>query len=669
MNHPPKPLTSHLLIGPAASGKTTLAQTLAAIGNYHIVSTDQIRAEFFGEEIIQGDWRLIEKEALNRIEKSLAAGQPVIYDATNTKRPWRMDLLAKIRQISPQNSQWMAWYLQTPLEICLERNAGRSRQVPPEVIEKMFLPLEKFPPLPAEGFVDVVTLKNGEYYPPEIKEKIDNLHRTITNRKNRTSKNFSHHPYSQLLDCDRLLHLISILSHNPGLSPTEITDIIGKTRGAIYADKKAIYSDLKFLENNYIISQNYLSQLPEKLPPINLPKTEHPNIINHPYSGAEQFQRLLTTIRIILNHPFLPDNNKNHLTGLAEAVNAELQTEDKKQAKLRKDIENILKPYNLIPQIPLKKGYFAGTAILERRELLQVLDILQAQAKSIEDPIALDVYKKFEIRMLGSKIIEEAAYPVRAIAHQSMVDIDLVEDPTALCHKTKEIEKIILKRELIELGKRRNTGRFNGDKEGPLKAWLLQILFHDRAWYLALEYQGGKPEENGLIKIERLDRLYLSRRHLGQRSLEEQKASLKKMEKLLNNSIGIHLGTNSLEQKQFLSPKTRERQKVEITIKLRFNDNMFKFISEGTKRFPKNRMKMSPPNGKTLSTTGLFCLEKSPDSRFPNRLEATLPKWCLESVDLWKWIVSFGGQVIVEEPPELVEKVRSIGEGIVGVYD
>jgi hypothetical protein len=79
-------------------------------------------------------------------------------------------------------------------------------------------------------------------------------------------------------------------------------------------------------------------------------------------------------------------------------------------------------------------------------------------------------------------------------------------------------------------------------------------------------------------------------------------------------------------------------------------------------------MKMSPPNGKTQTTTGLFCLEKSPDSRFPNRLEVTLPKWNLDSIELCKWIVSFGGQVIVEEPPELIEKVRETGEGIVGVY-
>lgn len=160
MNHQ---LTSHFLIGPAASGKSTLAQQLATTDNYNIVSTDQIRAELFGEESIQGDWQLIETEALNRIKKSLAVGQPVIYDATNTKRPWRMELLNKIRKISPPNFWWMGWYLETSLEICLERNRQRYRQVPPEVITAMHRSLKQFPPIAAEGFIDAVTLKNGDY--------------------------------------------------------------------------------------------------------------------------------------------------------------------------------------------------------------------------------------------------------------------------------------------------------------------------------------------------------------------------------------------------------------------------------------------------------------------------------------------------------------------------
>ncbi len=659
-------LTSHFLIGPAASGKSTLAEKLAATDNYNIVSTDAIRAELFGEESIQGDWQLIETEALNRIQKSLAAGRPVIYDATNTKRPWRMELLTKIRLLSPQNSRWMGWYLETSLEICLERNRQRYRQVPPEVITAMHGTLKKFPPIAAEGFIDVVTFKNGDYSITEITKKIKTLDRRVTKRKNGTKKNLAFHPYSQLLDFDRLLHLLSILMENPGFSLTRITETIRQKRGKIYADEKALAADLEFLESNYIISGDRLSKLPEILPKINLPETDYLEIINHSYSGRQEFQRLLTAIRIIFNSPFLPNNNKSHLKGLAERVALELESKEKWEARLRKDIENVLKPYQIIDKKPLKRGYFAGTGILGRGELLKVLDILQVQAKSIEDPVGLEVYQMFEERMLGSKIIDKPAYPVRAIAHQSMVDIDLVEDRSALCCQTEKVEEIILNGELIELGKRRGTGRFQGEKEGLFLAWLLQILFHNSAWYLALEYEGG--EEPGLIKIERLDRLYFSRRYLDKRSQEIQEASLKKMQKLLNNSAGIHLGTSSADQRQFLSSKKSEKKKVEVTIKLRFNDKMFKFISEGTKRFPPHRMKMSPPNGKPPSKNGLFSLEKSPDSRFPNRLEVTLPRWCADSIDLRTWLAGFGGQVKIVEPEELREKVRKIGEGIVGVY-
>ncbi|MDY6806802.1 MAG: WYL domain-containing protein [Cyanobacteriota bacterium] len=663
MNHQ---LTSHFLIGPAASGKSTFAKELAATDNYNIVSTDAIRAELFGEERIQGDWQLIETEALNRIKKSLAAGRPVIYDATNTKRPWRMELLNKISQISPPNSRWMAWYLETSLEICLERNRQRYRQVPPEVIAAMDLSLKEFPPIAAEGFIDAVTLKNGNYSIAEITQQIQTLDRRVTNRKNGIKKNTIHHPYSRLLDFDRLFHLLSILIEQPGFSLTEITETIRKKIGAIYADEKALAADLEFLESNYIISGDRLSKLPEILPKIYLQKTDYPEIINHSYSGREEFQRLLTTIRIIFNRPFLPGNDKSNLKGLAETVALELESSQKWEARLRKDIENVLKPYKIIDEKPLKRGYFAGTGILSRGELLKVLDILQVQAKSIENPVALEVCKMFEKRMVWSKNAEKATYPVRAIAHQPMVDIDQLEDRTALCCQTENVEEIILNGELVELGKRRGTGRFQGEKEGFFLAWLLQILFHNSAWYLALEREGG--EEPGLIKIERLDRLYLSRRYLDKRSLEIQEASLKKMQKLLNNSAGIHLGTSSQQQRQFLSKKKSDKKKVEVTIKLSFNDKMFKFISEGTKRFPPHRMKMSPPNGKPPSKKGLFSLEKSPDSRFPNCLEVTLPRWCLESIDLLTWLAGFGGQVIVVEPAELREKVRKIGEGIVGVY-
>jgi len=145
------PLLCHFLIGPPGSGKSTLATQLTKLDpTTQIVSTDRIRSELFGDESIQGDWSVIEQKVLARIWEALSAEQPVIYDATNAKREWRVSIL---RQVAHEKVQWIAWYLKTPLEICKLWNKQRNRQVPEKVIEELFQALEEKPPLTTEGFV------------------------------------------------------------------------------------------------------------------------------------------------------------------------------------------------------------------------------------------------------------------------------------------------------------------------------------------------------------------------------------------------------------------------------------------------------------------------------------------------------------------------------------
>jgi predicted kinase len=61
------PLRCHLLIGPPASGKTTLAKTLAPLLTAPgeppalALSTDAIRAEVFGDAAAQGPWIVIQQ--------------------------------------------------------------------------------------------------------------------------------------------------------------------------------------------------------------------------------------------------------------------------------------------------------------------------------------------------------------------------------------------------------------------------------------------------------------------------------------------------------------------------------------------------------------------------------------------------------------------------------
>ena len=170
----------HFLIGIPGSGKSTFAHALAKLGNYVIVSTDEIRAALYGDATTQGNWSEVENQVIVLIENAIASGKGVIYDATNCKRSFRLDFLMKV---AAKNLVWIAWYLKTPIEICMKWNQQRDRQVPPEIIASMYKSLLNFPPLAAEGFaaveeIDVTALQPGIEIVEQI-ERIQNLHRRI----------------------------------------------------------------------------------------------------------------------------------------------------------------------------------------------------------------------------------------------------------------------------------------------------------------------------------------------------------------------------------------------------------------------------------------------------------------------------------------------------------
>jgi len=152
----------HFMIGVPGSGKSTVAQQLADLTQGLIISTDRIREQLYGEEIIQGNWSEIEGEVLREMERAIASSQPIIYDATNAYRHWRLEILEKIALISPEIPRfWVAWVLETPMETCKQWNQNRPRQVPESVIEQMGNAIANFPPTPSEGFIKVYHLKPG----------------------------------------------------------------------------------------------------------------------------------------------------------------------------------------------------------------------------------------------------------------------------------------------------------------------------------------------------------------------------------------------------------------------------------------------------------------------------------------------------------------------------
>ncbi|MFQ4140755.1 AAA family ATPase [Chlorogloeopsis sp. ULAP02] len=139
-----------LLIGLPGGGKSTLAkQLLAECPQWRLVSTDAIRGLLFGNEATQGSWLLIWREIRRQFQEAIATDSTVIYDATNAQRRQRREIITLARNLG--FTQIVGIWVDTPIWLCLARNKKRKRQVPEDVIFRMYRQLRDAPPNLLEG--------------------------------------------------------------------------------------------------------------------------------------------------------------------------------------------------------------------------------------------------------------------------------------------------------------------------------------------------------------------------------------------------------------------------------------------------------------------------------------------------------------------------------------
>ena len=148
-----RPILCHLLVGLPASGKSTFAQQLnQQIPNSVIISTDAIRMRLYGDEQIQKDWNQIENIVIEQVRLAIKYEQIVIYDAINVRLDRRNSFLNKVSEL---NSEWLAWWIKTPVNICKYWNRRRLRPVPNEIINAYYDDIQQSPPTVEEGFIAV----------------------------------------------------------------------------------------------------------------------------------------------------------------------------------------------------------------------------------------------------------------------------------------------------------------------------------------------------------------------------------------------------------------------------------------------------------------------------------------------------------------------------------
>jgi predicted kinase len=697
------PLRCHLLIGPPASGKTTLAGVLAELTGAVVLSTDRLRGELFGDAAVQGPWRDIEALLHQRIRESVAAGIPVIVDATHARRPWRLVITQALDL--PVPVEWIGWWLYTPLSTCLQWNHTRTRLVPEPVIREMAAALADpiFGPSRSEGMAAVVAVvpTHQRDLEPLLREELGRLDHRIRSARNRENR-FALHGYSRLLDLERLLHLLRLLSTFPGLDASdpatraELEAIVSpwpegdladraaaclrRLHGECYGDAAAIRADLIWLQANGFGSAEPVSTpvQPPPLPPQPEAGRWHGGVNGGypPLGDAPVFQRVFTLLRHLLQQPF----DRAAGTALPEHLIAQIETIPGaylpgEAATLRKDLEKLLTPYGFRGRNDnVRHGYAIGTALLSAHRLREVHGVVSQAAGRLADPTAQDLLSELEQRLQWGGVALDQAAPVRALANRSIISAALVRpDSLAAERQAEQLETAIVERRRVELERYASVASFADSPSGAFRAWPLQLLFHTIGWYLIYETDNVGREE-GLIRSERIDRLRLVRTEGGYRRSEDAHgAALARLQTLLHLSGGIYFGSDLEAQLQLCSASRRQRAKALVTLRFCCQSWSFAFIREGLQRYPIEHTRYSKPlPGDTWwhhpkAPHGLEPGEPSDSHPYP--VELDLPRWTVErDVDLRNWLFGFGDGIRIAAPPELVVEHREWLRRAAAVY-
>lgn len=126
-----------VMCGVPGSGKSFIAEKLKekSKNNCKILSSDAYRKVICGDENCQDK----NEEIFNALYKdliiNLKLGYDVIFDATNTTLKARRKILNQLSKCN-KNIHKICYVVNTPIDICIERDKNRCRNVGEEVIQK-----------------------------------------------------------------------------------------------------------------------------------------------------------------------------------------------------------------------------------------------------------------------------------------------------------------------------------------------------------------------------------------------------------------------------------------------------------------------------------------------------------------------------------------------------
>lgn len=143
-------------IGAPGAGKTTFLKNFAEKYGYNYVCPDEIRSRLTGNPMDQTKNEEAWNIAYGTVGKLISKGENVVFDATFAKMPDRTRFIRFARAVGAEKIQGV--YVDVPLEVAKERNAGRERVTPEYAVERLHRQLSENPPQIEDGFDSIFTL-------------------------------------------------------------------------------------------------------------------------------------------------------------------------------------------------------------------------------------------------------------------------------------------------------------------------------------------------------------------------------------------------------------------------------------------------------------------------------------------------------------------------------
>jgi predicted kinase len=716
-----------MMIGAGCSGKSTTARILVRAlqtqrkCTIRYISSAGIRRELYGDSSVYGRWAEVEAEIHSQLLQAISAEETVILEASYTRRAFRLAITQALEL--PVAVQWIGWWLDTPLQLCLEWNRQRTVPLPEGVIKKHCAQLLQAAPVPhrQEGFTQVVRLRPEQGIPleqlvPAELERLDGCLQRATNR----DAAYQLHGYSRLLDLERLLYLIRLLSDHPKLSGTEEPDgsevehllsplpasgvperaaaLLARLHGACYGNALAVSRDLAWLDQQGYTSR-WLGVREDTLPLIEPPPWPRPQ--QRPEGGLPRladrtaFRQVFTLLRHLLHHPHAIAPQERVSVHLARNLNASAAANSASAGdtsaemgwsarQVQVAINEILTPYGFrLPGSSGRRGYSLGTALLSLSELRTVNELLQLQAEQLGDSQAQRIGGLLRQRLAvidertsnGGASGEEGPPRRRWIQLTQQLPLPDTAGRRIGGSQAVLIEEAIAQRQRLLLSVAHgstppNSGRRSAAPHAQV-VWPLQLLLHGSRWWLLLEHDAiGQPL--GLLRCLPLSGLHVYQTDRGPgRELQLHQQALERAGILERCCGGLCFGEQLAGQQALCGELPAEHGstgKSEVAaewlvpLRLSCSAAVLPALRRDLDRFQPSAVRLAaalPGDSWGRPQQGSAGLTASADSHFPYPVEVDLPVWVMSGdAELRRWLYSYGAAVRIEAPAELAAEHR-----------